>query len=46
MLLRDSVGDDSSEGTSMSIVDIVTSYTKVKSSAVGLHPKGEVMFCG
>lgn len=46
VLLRDSVGDESSEGTSMSFVDAVSSDTKVKVSAMVLHPKGEVVFCG
>lgn len=46
MLLRDSVGDDSSDGTSTSIVDVVTSDTKAKISTLVLHPKGEVVFCG
>lgn len=46
VLLRHSVSDDSSEGTSTSIVDVVTSDTKVKIDAMVLHPKGEVVFCG
>lgn len=46
VLLRDSVGDDSSEGTSTSLVDVVTSETKAKISAMVLPPKGEVVFCG
>ena len=46
VLLRDSLGDESSEGTSMSIVDVVSSEIKAKISAVVPHPKGEVVFCG
>ena len=46
VLLRDSVGDDSSEGTSTSFVDVVASDTKVKISAMVLHHKGDVVFCG
>lgn len=46
MLLRDSVGDDSSDGTSTSIVDVVTSEIKAKINALVLHPKGEAVFCG
>ncbi len=46
VLLRDSVGDDSSEGTSASFVEVVASDTKVKISAMVLHPQGEVVFCG
>jgi hypothetical protein len=40
------VGDDSSEGTSSSFVEAVASDTKVKISAMFLHPKGEAVFCG
>lgn len=46
VLLRESVGDDSSEGTSTSFVDVIASDTKVKISAMILHPKGEVVLCG
>jgi WD40 repeat protein len=46
VLLRNFVGDDSSEGTSTSFVEAVASDTKVKISAMVLHPKGEVVFCG
>lgn len=46
VLLRDSIGDDSSEGTSTSFVDVVASDTKSKISAMVLHPKGEIVFCG
>ena len=46
VLLRDSVGDDSSEGTSTSFVEVVASDARVKVSAMVLHPRGEVAFCG
>lgn len=46
LLLRDSLGDESSDGTSTSFVDVVTTDTKPKISAMVLHPKGEVVFCG
>lgn len=46
ILLRDSVGDDSSEGTSTSLVDVVISDTRAKINAMVLHPKGEFVFCG
>ena len=46
VLLQDSVGDDSGEGTSTSFVEVVASDTKVKVSAMVLHPNGEVVFCG
>ena len=46
VLLRDSVGDENSEGTSTSFVDVVASDTKAKISAIVLHPKGEVLVCG
>ena len=44
--LRESVGDDSSEGTSTSFVDVVASDTKANISAMVLHLKGDVLFCG
>jgi len=44
-LLRDA-GDDSSEGTSASLVEAVVSDTKVKISAMVLHPHGEFVVCG
>ena len=40
------MGDDSSEGTSSSIVDVVTSDIMVRINSMVLHPKGEVVFCG
>lgn len=46
MLLRESLGDDICENTQTSIVDATTSDTKVKISAISLHPKGEVVACG
>ncbi|KAL9591797.1 MAG: hypothetical protein Q9179_007362 [Wetmoreana sp. 5 TL-2023] len=45
-LLRDSVDDDSSEATSTSIVDVVTSDTNAKITAIFPHPKGGFVFCG
>ncbi|MCJ1356771.1 MAG: hypothetical protein MMC33_006767 [Icmadophila ericetorum] len=46
VLLRDLVGDDSSECTSASLVEASASDTRVKISAMLLHPKGEVVYCG
>lgn len=46
VLLRESVGDDSSEGTSTSFFEVVASDTKANISAMVLHPKGEFVFCG
>ncbi len=46
VLLCDSGCGDSSEGTSTSFIDVVASETKVKISAMVLHPEGEVVFCG
>ena len=45
-LLRDSLGDQSSQDTSMSVVDVIASDDTVKISAMALHPKGEAVFCG
>ena len=45
-LLRDVLGDDSSEGTSTSFVDVVASDTKNKLSAIAVHPQGEQVICG
>ena len=46
VLLGESVGDESSESTSTSFVDVVSSNAKAKISAIVLHPNGEVMFGG
>lgn len=46
VLLRDSLGDSSSEGTSTSVVDVVSSDTKARISAIALHPEGVAVFCG
>ena len=46
VLLRDSMGDESSDSTSTSFVDVIASDTKAKISAMVLHPKGEVVICG
>lgn len=45
VLLRDPEGDDSSESTP-TFVEGVATDTKVKISAMVLHPNGEVVFCG
>jgi WD40 repeat protein len=45
VLLRDLI-DDSSEGTSTSVIEGVAQETKIKISAMILHPNGEVVFCG
>jgi WD40 repeat protein len=45
VLLRDSVGDDSSESTSASFVEAVATDAKVKISAMVVHPNGEAVFC-
>jgi len=46
VLLRDMVADDSSDGSTKSVFEAVALDTKVKISAMLLHPKGEVVFCG
>lgn len=46
VLLRDSVGDDISEATSTSLIEVVASDNKVKISAMVLQPHGEFVFCG
>ncbi len=46
VLLRNSVGDDSSEGTSTSFLEVVVSDTKAKICAMVMHPQGEIVFCG
>lgn len=46
ILIRDFVGEDSSESTSTSVVEAVASETKVKITAMVLHPNGENVFCG
>lgn len=45
-LLRGSVGDDSSEGTSSSFTDVIASDRKARISAMILHPGGEIIFSG
>ncbi|KAL9611229.1 MAG: hypothetical protein Q9167_004112 [Letrouitia subvulpina] len=45
ILLRNSVGDDSSEGTLVSSDGIVATETRVKVSTIILHPEGDVAFC-
>lgn len=46
ILLRDSVGEDSSEGTTTTVVEAVALDSQVKISVMILHPKGEDVFCG
>ena len=46
VLLRDSFGDSSSQGTLISVVDVVSSDTKTRISTIALHPKGDAVFCG
>ncbi|TVY40204.1 Vegetative incompatibility protein [Lachnellula occidentalis] len=46
VLLRGLVGDDSSEDSSMSVVEAVSTESKVKISAMILHQNLEVAFCG
>jgi hypothetical protein len=46
VLLRDSLGDSSSEGTTTSVVDVVSSDTKARISAMALRPEGAAVFCG
>ena len=45
-MLRDTIGDGSSEDTSVTLVDVVASDSIIKISAMILHPKREVLFCG
>ena len=48
VLVRDRVGDDSSEGTpeSATVVERIVSNYTIKITAIVLHPKGEFAFCG
>lgn len=46
VLLRDIVGDDSSEDSSTSVVEAISSDSKVRISAMILHQNLEVAFCG
>ena len=46
ILLRDSVQGDSSEGTLTSNVEVVTSDTKSRISALCMHPEEDLIFCG
>jgi WD40 repeat protein len=46
ILLRDMAGDNSSESSNNSVFEAVALETRVKISAILLHPKGEVVFCG
>ena len=46
VLLHDLVGDDSSEDSSTSVVEAISSDSKVRISAMILHQNFEVAFCG
>ena len=46
VLLQDSLGDSSSAGTSTSVVDVVSSDTKARISAMALNFKRDAVFCG
>ncbi|CZT03944.1 related to NACHT and WD domain protein [Rhynchosporium graminicola] len=46
VLLRDMVGDDSSEDSSTSVVEAISSDSKIRISAMILHQNSEVAFCG
>lgn len=46
VLLRDLVGDDSSEVSTASVVEAIVQDAKVRISAMILHPTEEVAFCG
>ncbi len=46
VLLRDIVGDDSSEDSSVSVVEAISPDSKVRISAMILHPNLEIAFCG
>ncbi|KAJ2994689.1 hypothetical protein NUW58_g1486 [Xylaria curta] len=46
VLLGDYSGDDSSEGTTASVVEATTTGSRIKISVVALHAKEQVAFCG
>jgi WD40 repeat protein len=46
VLLHDIVGDDSSEDSSISVVEAISSDSKVRISSITLHQNLEVAFCG
>jgi WD40 repeat protein len=46
ILLRDMVGDDSSIDSSSSVVEVISSDSKIRISTTVLHPNAEVAFCG
>ncbi|KAI1749523.1 WD40 repeat-like protein [Xylaria castorea] len=46
VLLKDYEGDDSSDGTTASIVEMATIGSRVKISTIALHARDEVAFCG
>ncbi|KAI1462053.1 WD40 repeat-like protein [Annulohypoxylon moriforme] len=45
-LLRETVGDDGSDGTASSLVEAFTSDTSVRISSLTIDPEEEVIFCG
>lgn len=45
-LLRNSIGDESSEDTSMTLVDVIATDTKVKVTTMASHTGGKFVFCG
>jgi WD40 repeat protein len=46
VLLRDMAGDDSSIDSSSSLVEAISSDSKVKITSIALHRNGDVAFCG
>lgn len=46
VLLRETVGDDGSEGTTGSLVEAFTSDTSVRISALNVDPREGIVFCG
>ncbi|KAL2065695.1 hypothetical protein VTL71DRAFT_3365 [Oculimacula yallundae] len=46
VLLRDIVGDDSSENSATSVVEVISSDSKIRISAMILHQNSGVAFCG
>ena len=46
VLLQGSLRDQSSEDTLMSVVDVVSSDTKARISAIAIDPKRDAAFCG
>ena len=46
VLLRGEIGDDSSDDTITSVVETIAGDTKIKISAMVVHPSEEAVFCG